>query len=216
LWTGILGDAYRMFGFQDFLLAVALYPDLIHTLVNTLTDVYIELNDLYFQTMKGNLDIWFFGNDFGSQNGLLMSVDMWREFFRTPVEELCRLAHSYGLTVMMHSCGSIAPLIPDLAEAGVEILDPVQITVADMKPRTLVGKYGDVIAFHGGLDTQQVLPFGTEDETAAHCREVVSTFASSSGYIASGSQIFSPDIPLENILTIYRQLKKMRGDFKIL
>jgi len=214
LWTGILGDAYRMVGFQDFLLSIALYPEFIHTLVNRLTDVYLELNDLYFQTMKDKMDIWFFGNDFGSQNGLLLSLDMWREYFRTPIEQLCRLAHSYGLKVMMHSCGSIAPLISDLIEVGVDVLDPVQTSAAGMKPEKLVEDYSGKITFHGGIDTQKVLPFGTGEEVQEHCKNIVSAFSSSTGYIASGSQILGPDIPLNTILTMYDQIRKINAAAK--
>ena len=76
LWTGIMGDAYRLHGFQNFLLNVALKPHLMKTLINRVTDVYLELNQAYFEVISGNMDIWFFGNDFGSQDGLLISRDM--------------------------------------------------------------------------------------------------------------------------------------------
>jgi uroporphyrinogen decarboxylase len=212
LWSGILGDAYRMIGFQDFLLKIALEPALIRTLVEKLTDVYLELNDAYFAALKGKMDIWFFGNDFGSQNGLLVSRDMWLDFFFEPLKRMCALARSYGLKVMMHSCGGISPLISDLAEAGVDVLDPVQISARDMDPDRLVRDFGGKIAFHGGIDTQQVLPFGSTEEVLEHCEYVVGAFRSGAGYIASGSQILGHDIPIDTILSVYAWLKRMNSN----
>ena len=81
LWTGIMGDSYRLFGFEDFLLNTALNPDLIKCIIDRMTDMYLELNDKYFSQLKGQFDVWFFGNDFGSQDGLLLSPDIWHAFF---------------------------------------------------------------------------------------------------------------------------------------
>lgn len=209
LWTGILGDAYRMLGFQDFLLHIALTPELIKTLVRSLTDVYLELNNACFHALKGKLDIWFFGNDFGTQNGLLFSRWMWREFFFEPIRELCGLAASYGLKVMMHSCGGIKPIIGDLVEAGVDILDPVQITADGMDPEDLLRSFGDRIAFHGGIDTQSILPFGTVEEVREHTTKVVNLLSGKGRYIAAGSQILGDDIPIESILAMYDEIKRL-------
>jgi uroporphyrinogen decarboxylase len=211
LWTGILGDAYRLVGFQHFLLQAALDPRFMHALVDKLTDVYLELNDAYFSSLKGRMDIWFFGNDFGSQAGLLMSRPMWQEYFLQPITQLCNLAHAHGLAVMMHSCGAIEPLIDDLAAAGVDILDPIQVTAEGMSPESLADKHGKHIAFHGGIDTQQVLPFGTEDEVVETTRAVVQALGSHGRYIAAGSQILSGDIPLKNILAMYGEIARLRA-----
>jgi len=203
LWTGIMGDAYRMHGFQNFLMNIALKPKLIKTLVNKMTDVYLELNDSVFSLLKGKMDIWFFGNDFGSQNGLLLSADMWYEFFFENIKKLAALAHSYGLKVMMHSCGAISEIVPYFIEAGVDILDPIQLTAVGMEPRSLAEKFGGRIVFHGGIDTQQVLPHGTPEEAASHAREVIETLNQKGGYVFAPSQVLTKDIPVENILAMY-------------
>lgn len=203
LWTGIMGDAYRLHGFQNFLMNLALNPQLMRTLINKMTDVYLELNQSYFETLEGRMDIWFFGNDFGSQGGLLISRDMWRTFFFDNIKRLTTLAHSYGIKVMMHSCGAISEIIPDLIEAGVDILDPIQVTAAGMEPQSLADKFGGKIVFHGGIDTQDILPFGTPEEVTAHTLEVAPTLGAQGGYIFAPSQILGPDIPVENIVTMY-------------
>ncbi len=206
LWTGILGDAVRLYGYERFLTDLALDPDIVHTLIDTLTDVYIDLNDMVFEQLRGRLDVFFFGNDFGSQQSLLMSKEMWMEFYFHNISRLCDLAHSYGLAVMMHSCGAVSELIEPLVEAGVDILDPVQTSAHEMTPGALATKFGGRVVFHGGIDTQHVLPSATQREVADHVSDIVSTFGNAGGYIASGSQLFGPDIPVENLLTIYREL----------
>lgn len=208
LWTGIMGDAYRLHGFQNFLMNMALKPQLIKTLINKVTDVYLELNDAIFSQLKGKLDVWFFGNDFGSQSGLLFSVDMWHEFFFKNIKKLTNLAHSYGLKVMMHSCGAISEIIPALIETGVDILDPIQVTATGMDPQSLVNKFGGKIIFHGGIDTQQVLPNSTPEEVVVHAREVMKTLNQKGGYIFAPSQILGNDIPIENIVAMYGAVNK--------
>jgi uroporphyrinogen decarboxylase len=207
LWTGIFGDSYRIFGFQDFLTAMALHPDVIHALVDRMTEMYLDLNDAYFSALNGALDVWFFGNDFGSQDGLLFSVAMWEDFFAENLQHIVELAHSYGLKVMMHSCGCIRPLLPALADLGVEIIDPVQVTAAGMQPAALKAEMGDRIVFHGGIDTQQVLPFSMPEEVAEHTRRLVATLGKDGGYITASSQLLQPDIPPENVVAMYEAAK---------
>lgn len=204
LWTGIMGDAYRLYGFQNFLMDIALKPKFIKTLVNKMTDLYMELNEAYFSSVKGKMDIWFFGNDFGSQNGLLISRDMWLEFFFENIKKLTNLAHSYGLKVMMHSCGAISEIIPYLIEAGVDILDPIQVTASGMEPNMLSDKFSDKMIFHGGIDTQQVLPYSDPEIVATHAEMVIKILGKRNGYIFAPSQILGEDIPVENIIAMYK------------
>jgi uroporphyrinogen decarboxylase len=116
---------------------------------------------------------------------------------------MCYLAHEYGLKVMMHSCGGIKPIIPFLISAGVDILDPIQTTAKDMAPEDLADTFGGKIIFHGGVDTQQLLPYGTPDEVINEKRWLIEVFTSKGGYIFAPGQVISKDVPLENILAMY-------------
>jgi uroporphyrinogen decarboxylase len=203
LWSGIFGDSYRMMGFDRFLLGMATCPDLLHTLVDRMAEVYLELNDRLFGQLRGKIDVWFFGNDFGTQQGLLFSTAMWDDFFGENIRRLCDLAHAHGLYVMMHSCGSVAPLLDRLIEAGVDMLDPVQTSAAGMEPESLMRGYGDRLIFHGGIDTQHVLPTATRQEAAAHASETIAGLAGGRGYVFAPSQIFQTDIPVENVVAVY-------------
>jgi len=211
LWSGIMGDSYRMHGFENFLLNLAMNPEIVKTLIDRMTEMYLELNDAYFSTLKGSLEIWFFGNDFGSQEGLLISKDMWADFFFDNIRRLCDLAHSHGFQVMMHSCGAIRELIPLLIEAGVDILDPIQVTAKGMIPEELATEFGGQITFHGGIDTQRVLPTATPAQVADHVRHTVATLDATGRYIFAPSQILGPDIPVENILAMYRTARDIQS-----
>ncbi len=202
LWTGIMGDSYRMYGFERFLMDLIAEPEMIHALVDKLSDVYLALNNRYFEAVKGDLDVWFFGNDFGSQMGLLMREEMWCEYFYENIKTMCDLAHSYGISVMMHSCGGIAPIIPHLIRAGVDMLDPIQTTAKGMEPQALQEKYGGKIIFHGGLDTQNILPRGTVEQVRAQAQYLKETFREG-GYVFASSQVIDNDVPVENVLAMY-------------
>lgn len=205
-WSGILGDAVRLYGYERFLTDAALRPEMARTLVSRLTDVYLELNDYLLGLLGDKLDVFFFGNDFGSQHGLLMSAPMWHDLYFDNVRRLCDLAHAHGCAVMMHSCGAVSELIDALIEAGVDILDPVQTSARGMDPESLAARFGDRIVFHGGIDTQHVLPTGTPGEVEHHVDRIIGSLGGHGGYIACGSQLYGPDIPVENILAVYRRL----------
>ncbi len=207
-WAGILGDSYRMLGFQNFLLNMLSKPLLIKTIVDRITDFYLELNDSIFNEMKGKIDIWFFGNDFGSQEGLLFSKTMFSDYFAQNIKRLTDLAHGYGLKVMMHSCGAISEIIPLLMELGVDILDPIQIQAQGMEPETLTNRFGAHLVFHGGIDTQHTLPFENPEKIKTHVRQSIQILGKCNGYIFAPSQILQMDIPLQNIVTMYKVAKE--------
>lgn len=214
LWTGIMGDSYRMMGFQNFLCNAAMDPELVQTLIDRMTEMYLSLNDAIFAQLKGKLDIWFFGNDFGAQNGLLLSPTMIEDYFYHNIKALCALAHQYDVRVMMHSCGGIVPIIPMLAEAGVEILDPIQVTAKGMDPDSIADSCGGKIVFHGGIDTQQVLPTGTPEQVAAHAQRVTDALGATGGYIFAPSQILDQDVPCENIMAMYDAIRNINQKYE--
>jgi uroporphyrinogen decarboxylase len=207
-WSGILGDCYRMLGFENFLYNIAANPEMIKTLINRMTDFYLGLNDSIFSELKGKIDIWFFGNDFGSQTGLLFSVYMFKEFFLDPIKSLCDLARSYDIKIMKHSCGAVKPILPLLIEAGVNIIDPVQVTAEGMNIKELKNDFGDRIVFHGAIDTQQLLPNGNREQVKKQCLETIRVMGKNGGYIFAPSQILDDDIPVENVLAMYETAKQ--------
>jgi uroporphyrinogen decarboxylase len=202
-WSGIFGDSNRMHGFQNFLLNMAMNPEMIRAIVGRTTDFYLELNERLFSALKGKMRIFFMGNDFGTQGGLLFSEDMWLDFFYEPYKKLISHAKGHGLTVMVHSCGAIYPLLPHFAALGVDIVDPVQTTAAGMEPRKLKEVFGARLVFHGAIDTQNVLPRGTEEDVRAHVKETVRVLGRDGGFILASCNSIQDDTPPENVRVMY-------------
>jgi len=209
LWSGIHGDSYRMMGYENFLINIAVNRHLIKTLVNRMTDFYLTLNRHYFEVVKGRMDVFFMGNDFGSQSGLMISLDDWKDIYFNNYKKLIDQAHGYDLKVMVHSCGSIEPLLPFFIELGVDIIDPVQTSAKGMDPVSLVRKYGKDLYFHGAIDTQSVLPFGSTRDVKSHVLEMVSKLNEYQQYIVVPSNNFMPGTPPQNIKMVYSTIQEL-------
>jgi uroporphyrinogen decarboxylase len=215
LWSAIHGDSFRMMGFENYLLNIACNKPLVKTLIDRMTDFFLTMNKLYFETLKGKTDIYFMGNDFGTQNGLMISEADWKELFYDNYKKLIDLAHSYGLLVMVHSCGSIEPLIPHFIKLGVDILDPVQVTASDMNSELLGKKYSKSIYFHGAVDTQNVLPYGNPGEVKEHVFDLIDNFNKYGTYIICPSNNFMSGTPSQNITMVYDTAKEYNAVNKI-
>ncbi|MBT3375289.1 MAG: hypothetical protein HN742_23315 [Lentisphaerae bacterium] len=137
------------------------------------------------------------GSDWGSQRGLLMSPDVWDELIRPGEQREYDLVHAYGKHVWVHSCGKIDGLIPRLADMGVDVLNPLQPECMDIA--AIKDEVGDRMAFWGGINTQQTLPFGTPDEVRAESRRTRDLLSRGGGYIFAPAQDVQGDVPLANL-----------------
>ena len=196
-----------MMGYENCLLNIAMNMPLLNVLIDKMTEFYLEANRRYFDVVKGKMDIFFIGNDFGTQSGLLMSEQDWKELYYQNYKLLIDLAHQYGFKVMVHSCGGIEPLLPYFVELGVDIIDPVQITSSGMDPVVLSEKYGGDLIFHGAVDTQNALPFGTPFEVYDHSMDLIQKLNTNGNYIIAPSNNFMPGTPPINIVEVYKAAK---------
>ena len=203
-WSALFSHCLRMYGFQNFLMDMLMRPEFIKTLVDKTTEFYLEMNERMFSTLKGKMNIFFLGSDFGSQQGLMFGEDLWLDLYFENYKKLIALAHSYGLIVMFHSCGSISPLIPYFIELGVDIIDPVQTTAFNMDPSYLKDRFGADIVFHGAIDTQNVLPFKKPEEVKVHAHTVIDILGEKGGYIFAPCNNIQSDTPMENIEALYQ------------
>lgn len=151
------------------------------------------------------------GEDFGVQGGLLISPKMFRTMVKPILKDIYltvkeRLADmgNYDCKLMMHSCGGIEPLIEDFIEMGVDVLDPVQTRAKRMNALHLKQTYGDRISFHGGIDTQGILPFGTVEEVIEETKRKLECFAPGGGYILCPTHNVLPDVPGKNVVAMVR------------
>ena len=158
-------------------------------------------NILSFPEIDGVL----LGSDWGSQHGLLMSADMWREQLAPGERYEYKLVHEAGKDVWLHSCGNMEAILDDLVEMGLDVLNPVQPECMDIY--RLKDRYGPQLTFWGGISTQQTLPYGTPDELRAEIDRVVGYMSQGGGYITAPAQYIQTDVPLENMLALIEQAR---------
>ena len=188
---------------EDILTDMVLRPELIHHLIKRCFDWHMEYHEKLLKAAGGRLDAMQMADDFSTQLNLIMSVDMFREFYKKPLLQYIALAKSYGAVVYMHCCGSAYHLINEFIEMGVSILDPVQTCAANMEPERLKKEFGDRISFHGGGETQGILPNGTPDDARENARMLSRVLGKNGGYIMTSCHQMQADVPLENVLAFY-------------
>ena len=146
------------------------------------------------------------GTDFGTQRTEFISPSMYREFYKPYHEKLNTWVHeNTSWKTMYHTCGSVVNLLDDFAEAGIDILNPVQCSATGMNPKMLKEKYGDKFVFWGGgVDTQNTLPFGTPEEVYHEVSERLEIFAPGGGFVFNTIHNIQSKTPIENLLSMFR------------
>ena len=152
-------------------------------------------------------DAFMLSDDFGIQRSMLMSPKQWREFFKPWFRTLIGEIHTSGMSAWLHCCGNITAIVPDLIEIELDVLHPIQPHAMDQAQ--IVRTYGDQISFFGGIDVQSALPFGTPEDVDDHIRWLVETFnGTAGGFILGPANTLTPEIPLENLRSMYRASEK--------
>ncbi len=194
-----LKPAMYLRGVQEILLDMGLNPEMAGAIFSKIRKFYCGYAERIFEAAKGKLDILLMGDDFGSQNGPLLSPGMWSDFLGKGFADYAGLAKSYRLRVMHHTCGSVRPLIPLMMERGLDILQSIQPEAAGMKPQKLKAEFDKKLSFHGGISIQKTMPFRTPAEVRKEVKDRVEALATGGGYILCTSHNIQADTPLENV-----------------
>ena len=202
LWSCHFQDACSAFGMAESLLKMIEEPDMYRAVIDRITEFYLKANNIFYEATKGKVDAVLIGNDFGSQTNLMLSPALIREFVMPGTIELINQAKSYGLKVIYHSCGAVSDIFPDLIDAGVDVIHPIQALAAGMEPDKLKERYGDKVSFCGGVDAQYLLVTGKPDEIKTKVRELKALFPT--GLIISPShEAILPDIDPANVKALF-------------
>ncbi len=191
-------------GFGLFLEDLAADPRGAHRLLDRLMEIHVETLERVMPVLGPHVDIIQMGDDLGTQAGPQISPSMYRTFFKTRHQAIYRRAKELsGAKIFLHSCGGIAPLLPDLIEAGVEIINPVQTSAAGMDPGTLKREFGaDLCFWGGGVDTQSLLRIGTPDEVRAQVRERRRILGEGGGFVFCQIHNVLPGVPPANVVAM--------------
>jgi uroporphyrinogen decarboxylase len=196
-------------GPEQFFTDLYLNPDFVKALMEKLTDLHIQYYKRYMEAVGEFIDIVMVSDDLGAENGPLVSLAHFREFIKPYQKRLWRsIKERTDAFLFLHCCGSVYQFIPDLIEMGVDILNPIQVTAKDMDTNRLKKEFGDKMSFWGGIDTQEVMPFGSPDDVEREVKKRIADLAPGGGYVLTAVHNIQPGVSPENICRMYESAHK--------
>ncbi len=210
-WSAFWHDAIDLVGMERLYYLMYDKPEAASLLFRKLTDFYHAVSSNIFEAAGSSIDIFFIGNDFGSQTGPLLGVELFDRFMVPSLRRLIHLGHRYGLKVMMHCCGGYRPLFPSLIRAGLDGVHALQPYCEGMEPTALKRDFGSSLLLNGAIDSQSVLIGGTPDLVRQETRRTLDIMAPGGGYVAGASHDYIlEETPLENVLVMFDTIREYR------
>ena len=197
---------------DNFLMDLAAEPEKVHALLDALMERHLATLAKACAAVGEVADIIRFGDDLGTNGGPFMSPGMYREFFKHRHTMLCDYVHkNTSMKTFLHSCGSIHSLMPDLIDAGFDVINPVQTTCRDMEPDKLKRDFGkDICFWGGGCDTKTVLNRATPQEVKDHVKERLDIFMPDGGFVFNTVHNILPEIPPQNIVAMFEAVSEFQ------
>lgn len=198
-----------MCGFDDFLYKLAAEPDFVEAFFEKVLTYQKRVIELYYGKIGKYIHYTSSGDDFATQNGPFMSPSMFAEYVKPSYVE--RIHYTKKFTdayYLHHSCGSIYMLLDEIIDSGIDILNPIQPKAKDMDALKLKRNYGEKIVFHGGIDTQEILPFSDIYAVQETVSEVIETMNKDGGYIFAAAHNIQEDVNPENLTVMLETARK--------
>lgn len=205
--TCVLRESMFLRGMEQFILDLAMNPDLASNIIAGVEKFYLEFNQRILETVGKFIDIYFIADDIGTQKGLLISPRMFHKFIAPSLRHFIVQAKEYNQLVMYHTCGAVRRLIPDFIKIGVDILNPIQTSAEDMDPVALKRDFGGAVCFHGAFDIIIILSKGTPDEVRREVERLFRILGPGGGFILAPTNNITPETPVENIVALYETAK---------
>jgi len=202
----VFEQSWYIRGMQELMTDMMLRPEIAHYLLDRTSELQ---KAAAAQLARAGVDMVMLGDDVAQQNGLMMSMETWRVFLKDRLTATCRAAHEAGadVKVFYHSDGNVEPLIPELIEAGVDVLNPVQPECMDLA--RIKAKHGCRLAFLGGVSVQNTMPRGTPDQVREEVRERIGAAGCDGGLILAPAHVLSPEVGWENIAAFFEAADEM-------
>jgi len=200
----------NMRGFEKFLTDMYENPEYCDFMIEKMANFYIDDYTKAYEVSGNRIDIFLIMGDLSTQIAPMISLSMFDELIAPHLKRLIERIHELGAYVMYHSCGEAFHFYDRLIDCGVDILDPMQRTTANMHPENIANIFGGRTCFHGGIDVQTTLPGGTEEDVRTEVRRYIDAFRDKNGYICASAHYMQHDTPPENVLALYDEVHKYR------
>jgi len=182
---------------------------LIHALMEKISDHHLEKTKKFLEIVGDYIQVFFTGDDIASQNGPLMSIEMYREFIKPYQKKVYEyVKDNTNAKIIYHSCGSIYDFLPDLIEIGVDGINPVQVWANDMDTGKLKKEFGNDLSFWGAIDTQRILPFGTIEDLQEEIRKRIDDLGAGGGFVLGPVHVIQPDVKPGKIIEMIDYAKE--------
>lgn len=209
-WISIFEVYCQMRSLQEALMDIVAEPEFLHAALDKIAGIQGEMVRRFLTAAQGSVNMVFISDDLGTQQSLLISPSAFDEFIFPHLRNWCDLVHSFGAKVFFHTDGAAEPLIPRLIDAGIDVLNPIQHVCPGMDCRELKAKYGEKLIFHGGIENQSILPFGTPEEVAHETRKCLDELGPS-GYLPCSCHFAQANTPPANIMAMIEAVQQYRG-----
>jgi uroporphyrinogen decarboxylase len=200
-WTCFYHNVADLFGMEEYFVKMRSSRKVVHAVTDKVCEFYYEANERFFAVAGDLMDGFFFGNDLGSQLGLVCGPASLEEFVFPWVRRFAQQARSHGYQVAMHSCGSVWKVIDRVIDAGVDCLHPLQALAKGMDAQRLAADFKGRIAFLGGIDAQHLMTNGTPDQVRAEVRRVQSLLGPHL-IVSPSHEAILPNVPMENVAAL--------------
>lgn len=208
--AGFMEMAYWLRGYENFLMDLAGNHKMAHAILDKTLEIKIKFWEMALSRLGDLIDVVVEADDFASQFGLIISPETYRKFIKPRQKELFdTIKRHSNAFICFHSCGSVYDIIPDLIEVGIDALNPVQVSAANMDTKKLKKEFGDALTFWGGgVDTQQVLNYGTPEQVKEEVKRRIDDLAPGGGFIFTPVHNVQADVPPENYMAMWEAWKE--------
>lgn len=201
---GIFETSWGLYGMDKFLMDLIQRPEMPLTIMDCVTNLLIDNFRHAMEAAGDQIDMVYTYDDVAIQNGLLMSKKMWRQNILPFHQKLNAEIRKYDVRILYHSCGSVYDMIDNfIDDMGIDVLNPLQPLAAKMDMQNIKDNFGGRVSFHGGIDLQETLPHGSEDDVRDEVRSRCQILGAGGGYICTSAHYIQADTPVENILAMY-------------
>lgn len=209
-WISFFEVYCHMRGMENALMDVVAEPEFLEATLDRIEAIQTKMLDRYLREMGELVDIVFISDDLGTQESQLMSTAAWVEYLKPRVARWCDRIHAAGKYVLFHTDGAARDFVPHLVECGVDILNPIQHVCPGMDRVGLKRDFGDKLIFHGGIENQRILPYGTVDEVRQEVKTCLETLGAGGGYIPCSCHNIQAGTPVENVIAMVERCGDVR------